>query len=377
MSADRPSGDNVGSPRFLYVFIVTLTPSGRRFDVLPGETVLEAAQRAGIALPYSCRAGVCGSCKATLIHGRCEYPRNPPVALDAHDRIEHAVLLCQAVPASDLTVQAREVTSVEDVARRELEVRVTHKWQLAPDVVGLHLRPAPGEANLIWLPGQYLDVLLDDGRRRPFSIANAPRADGTIELHVRHVAGGGFTSWVSEVLKEGDTLSIEGPLGTFVPREDSERPMIFMAGGTGFAPVKAIVEHFLELGTRRAMEVYWGARHVEDLYLRTLAEKWAASAPGLHFHAVLSGPGQAQRTGLRGGWVHEAVLEDHPDLSGHDVYMSGPPTMIEAGRKLFVEAGLPEARLYYDSFDYAPDVLAQILAGRAGITEEGLAGIGD
>jgi CDP-4-dehydro-6-deoxyglucose reductase, E3 len=349
------------------VFTVTLQSSGRRFDVLPGETVLEAAQRAGIALPYSCRSGVCGSCKATLLEGRCEYPFNPPTALDVHDRAHHAVLLCQAVPTSDLVLEAREVTSVEDVACRQLDVQVSRKWQLAPDVIGLHLQPASGELRLNWLPGQYLDVLLDEGRRRPFSIANGPQADGMIELHVRHVAGGGFTSWVSDVLKQGDTLRIEGPLGTFVPREDSERPMIFMAGGTGFAPVKAIIEHFLALGTRRSINLYWGARTAADLYQRALAERWAVVASNLRFHAVLSDPEQAQIAGMRAGLVHEAVLEDQPDLSGHDVYMSGPPAMIDAGRKLFLDAGLPEGWLYYDSFDYAPDVLAQILAGRAGL----------
>jgi CDP-4-dehydro-6-deoxyglucose reductase len=351
------------------VFKVTLT-NGRHFPVQSGETVLEAAQRAGIALPYSCRAGVCGSCKATLIEGRCHYPRNPPAALDARDRVQHAVLLCQAVPLTDLLVQAREVTSVEDIARRQMDVQVSRKWQLAPDVIGLHLQPAPGELRLNWLPGQYLDVLLDEGRRRPFSIANGPQADGMIELHVRHVAGGGFTSWVSDVLKEGDALRIEGPLGTFVPREDSERPMIFMAGGTGFAPVKAILDHFLALDTRRTIDVYWGARSVADLYMRAHAEQWAAAAHALRFHAVLSDAEQAAMAGLRAGLVHEAVLDDHPDLFGHDVYMSGPPAMIDAGRRLFVDAGLPEDRLYFDSFEYAPDVLAQILAGRAGIAVE-------
>jgi len=369
LSVDHPSGDNAASPRSVHVFTVTLSTSGRRFDVLPGETVLEAAQRAGIALPYSCRAGVCGSCKATLLKGRCEYPRNPPAALDVHDRAQHAVLLCQAVPASDLLVQAREVTSVEDIARRQLDVQVSRKWPLAPDVIGLQLQPVAGETRLNWLPGQYLDVLLEDGRRRPFSIANGPQADGAIELHVRHVAGGGFTSWVSDALQEGDRLRIEGPLGTFVPREDSERPMIFMAGGTGFAPVKAILEHFLALGTRRSIDFYWGARSEADLYQRALAAQWAATRHGLRFHPVVSDPEQAHDAALRIGLVHEAVLEDHPDLAGHDLYMSGPPAMVDAGRKLFIEAGLPEERLYYDSFEYAPDVLAQILAGRAGIAE--------
>ena len=351
------------------MFTITLHGSGRLFFAAPGETVLEAAQRAGIALPYSCRAGVCGSCKATLLDGRCAYPRNPPVALSGNAASERAILLCQAVPTSDLTIAAREVTSVEDIARRRLAVEVVAKQALAPDVTGLVLQPVAGGAPLNWLPGQYLDVLLEEGKRRPFSIASGPKADGSIELHVRHVAGGGFTSWVSGGLAVGDRLAIEGPLGTFVPREDSERPMIFMAGGTGFAPVKAIVEHFLALGTRRSMALYWGARSAGDLYLRALAGRWACEAPNLVFHPVLSDPEQAAAAGLRAGLVHEAVLEDQPDLAGHEVYMSGPPAMVDAGRRLFTEAGLPAERLFFDSFDYAPDVLAQILAGRAGIDE--------
>lgn len=351
------------------MFNVTISSSGRSFVAAPGETVLEAAQRAGIALPYSCRAGVCGSCKATLLQGRCDYPRNPPLALSGDPPSGHAILLCQAVPASDLAIEAREVTSVEDIARRRLRVVVAEKFALTPDVTGLRLLPAAGQRRLNRLPGQYLDVLLDDGKRRPFSIANGPQRDGAIELHVRHVTGGGFTSWVHDSARVGDLLTIEGPLGTFVPREDSERPMIFMAGGTGFAPVKAIVEHFLALGTRRSMRLYWGARSAADLYQRELAERWARQTPRLQFQAVLSDPEQAAAAGLRAGLVHEAVLQDQPDLSGHDVYMSGPPAMIDAGRKLFVEAGLPEDRLYFDSFDYAPDVLAQVLSGRAGIIE--------
>lgn len=349
------------------MFTVTLKTSGRRFSVTPGETVLEAAQRAGVALPYSCRAGVCGSCKAILLDGQCDYPRNPPLALDAGALAKHAVLLCQAVPRSDLLLQAREVTSVEDIARRQLDVVVTEKWRLADEVIGLRLLPAPGERPLRRLSGQYVDVLLDDGKRRPFSIANGPQADGMIELHVRHVAGGGFTSWVSDHLQVGDRLRIEGPLGTFVPREDSERPMIFMAGGTGFAPVKAVVEHFIALGTRRSMQLYWGARSEADLYLRALAEQWARDRPNLHFHAVVSDP--TQTVGLRSGLVHDAVLADQPDLSGYDLYMSGPPAMVDVALPLFLDAGLPEDRLYYDSFEYAPDVLAQIIAGRAGIRD--------
>ena len=344
--------------------IVTLAASGKHFEVQAGETVLEAAQRAGLALSYSCLAGVCGSCKATLISGECTYPRNPPAALSAAERARDAVLLCQAVPNSDLVIAAREVASVEDLPRRIVTAKVIDKQALAPDMVRLRLQTSP---RLRWLPGQYLDVLLEDGRRRAFSIALAPHLGPQLELHVRHVAGGGFTSYVFDELKPGETLRVEGPLGTFVPREDSERPMILVAGGAGFAPIKALVEHFLHLGTRRAMHLYWGARGATDLYLRELPSQWSRQAERLEWQAVLSDPESAKVEHVRAGLVHEAVLEDHPDLSAFDVYMSGPPAMIDAGRRAFVEAGLPEDRLYYDSFDYAPDVLAQILSNRAGI----------
>ncbi|MBS0558063.1 MAG: 2Fe-2S iron-sulfur cluster binding domain-containing protein [Proteobacteria bacterium] len=347
-------------------FTVTLQGSGKQFAVAEDESVLDAARRAGLALPYSCLSGVCGSCKATLVSGDCHYPHNPPRALNAAEVAHRQVLLCQAVPRSDLVVAAREVASVAAMPKRILDLAVLDKRLLAPDVMRLRLAPPHG-ASLNRLPGQYLDVLLPEGKRRAFSIANAPHTGREIELHVRHVAGGDFTRHVFADLEVGATLRVEGPLGTFVPREDSERPLLFVAGGTGFAPVKALIEHFLHLGTRRAMTLYWGARNEAELYLRNLPEIWTTVAPSLRFVPVISE--DTTDSGARRGLVHAAVLEDHPDLSTFDVYMSGPPALIDAGRRAFVAAGLPEDRLFYDSFDYAPDVLAAILRGRAGIAE--------
>jgi CDP-4-dehydro-6-deoxyglucose reductase len=345
-------------------FRVTLQASGKHFDVAADETVLDAARRAGLALPYSCLSGVCGSCKATLLEGDCHYPHNPPSALNAAEVARHQVLLCQAVPRSDLVVAAREVASVADIPRRALALRLIERDLLAPEVMRLTLQPPNGQI-LRRLPGQYLDVLLSAGRRRAFSIANAPHTGTAIELHVRHVAGGDFTHRVFTALAPGAVLRVEGPLGTFVPREDSERPIIFVAGGTGFAPIKALIEHFLHLGARRTMLLYWGARAPQDIYLRDLPQRWA-DAGLLRFITVIS-DAEKVTGGQRGGLVHEAVLEDHADLSAFDVYMSGPPALIDAGRRSFIQAGLHEDRLYYDSFDYAPDVLAQILNARAGI----------
>ncbi len=344
-------------------YTVTLQASGKQFEIADGETVLEAAQRSGLALPYSCLAGVCGSCKATLISGSFRYGGNPPTALSGAEQARGKILLCQAVACSDLVIAAREVASVADIPRRQLDLRVLEKSRVAEDVVQLMLEPEGGPLRR--LPGQYLDVLLPGGKRRAFSIANAPHTGTALELHVRHVAGGGFTSFVFEKLEVGMTLHGEGPLGTFVPREDSERPIIFVAGGTGFAPVKALIEHFLEIGTRREMTLVWGARSKAELYYPQLPQRWANGTPPVRFLPVISDPERS--AGLPVGLAHEAVLAEHPDLTDFDIYMSGPPALIDAGRHAFVDAGLPEDRLYYDSFDYAPDILAKILGSRAGI----------
>ncbi len=348
-------------------FRVCIQPSNKSFAVDEGETVLDGARRAGLALPYSCLGGVCGSCRATLISGHYAYPRQAPQALSAAERAHGDVLLCQAVPTSDLIVSAREVPSVAELPRRVLPARVVDKQLLADDVMLLGLQ-TPNAQPLRWLAGQYIDVLLPEGRRRAFSIANAPDAGGQrIELHVRRVPGGGFTQTVFDATPIGSLWRIEGPLGTFVPREDSERPIIFMAGGTGFAPIKAIIEHFIHLGSTRPMHLYWGARHTRDLYMPELPERWRSLHPGFAFSAVLSEADGDDRGEHRSGHVHEAVLADHADLAPYDLYMSGPPPMIEAARRGFIERGLDSDRLYYDSFEYAPEVIAAILAARAGL----------
>lgn len=343
---------------------VQLAGSAKSFDVAAGETVLAAARRAGLALPYSCLSGSCGSCKAQVIDGTVAYPYNPPEALSDSERAAGQALLCQAVPATNLTLAIREVEAIAGIPIRQLAVKVAAKHRLCEDVMELKLLPARREA-FNYLPGQYLDILLPEGKRRAFSIANAPSHGDTLDLHIRRVSGGGFTQFVFDELRLGQVLRIEAPLGTFVPREGGDRPIVLMAGGTGFAPIKAIVEHLLDGRTQRALHIYWGARHVSDLYLEELCRGWQASHPNVRYTPVLSEANALERNQYRSGPVHEAVLKDFPDLSRFDVYMSGPPPMIEAGRRAFVSANLPEDRLYYDSFDYAPDVLAALIRARS------------
>lgn len=349
---------------------VQLAGSGRSFTVEPGETVLAAARRAGLALPYSCLSGNCGSCKGQIVEGVVGYPFNPPEALSADERAAGEALLCQAVPASDLTVAIREVEAVAGIPIRQLPVKLVAKRLLCADVVELELRPAR-DAALRWLPGQYLDILLPEGKRRAFSIANRPGDGDCLHLHVRRVAGGGFTEYVFDELAVGKVLRIEAPLGTFVPREGGDRPIVLVAGGTGFAPIKALIEHWLAQGSQRPMHLYWGVRHHADLYLDELCRRWVEAHPLLRYTPVLSEADPLERHQYRSGPVHEAVLKDFPSLERFDVYMSGPPPMIEAGRRSFVAAGLPADRLYYDSFDYAPDVLAALIRARRAVQPEG------
>lgn len=344
-------------------FTVTNRATGSVFDVAPGETVLAGAWRAGVHLSYSCLNGTCAICHAQVVDGDWHYPYLPPSSLDAAQRERGEALLCQAVPRSDLTIIARETAALKDIVTRRLRVTVSRTDRLASDVLRLRLA-LPAGVTVDYLAGQYLDCLLPGGKRRAFSIAAAPRPGEDLELHVRQVPGGGFTDFLFREATIGTALDVELPLGTFFLRERSLRPVLCVAGGTGFAPIKAIIEQFLANGDGRPLTLYWGAKTRPELYLDALARRWAADHPQLRYVPVLSEATSGEPWSGRRGWVHEAVLADHPELRSFDLYMSGPPPLIEAGRREFLAAGLPEAHLFYDSFEFAPDVRALMLAGQ-------------
>jgi CDP-4-dehydro-6-deoxyglucose reductase len=328
-------------------FKVRVAPSGHQFSTEPGETVLEGALRQAVSLPYGCRNGRCGSCLGTLVSGAVDYPSGNTEALEGAPA--DACLVCQAVPRSDLVIKVREVEAIQDLEVRVLPCRVERIEHLSHDVLRMSLK-LPESQRLQFLAGQYLDFILASGHKRAFSIANAPHDDRLIELHIRRVPGGEFTDYVFEQLKEKAILRIEAPLGSFFLREQSDRPIILMGGGTGFAPLKGIVEHAFHIGVERPMHLYWGVRSRRDLYLPDLPERWAAEHPGFRYTPVLSEP-DPDWTG-RKGWVHDAVCEDYPDMGPFDLYMSGPPPMIIAAREAFERAGLSPAHMYYDSFEY-------------------------
>ena len=340
---------------------VTLVPSGKRFDVGDDETVLVAALRQGVHLPYGCRTGSCGTCRAHVRAGKSTYPDGPPLALTALEMKAGEALLCRAVPTTDLTLEASEITAMANLRVRAMPCRVAKLEKLAHDVMGLYLR-LPAVERMPFLPGQYIDVLLPDNHRRSFSLANPPHDDKLLELHVRNVPGGKFSGEVFQHLKEGALLRIQGPLGTFFLREDSTRPMIMMAGGTGYAPIQAMLRHLFEAGHTRPVAFYWGARARQDLYAEARLEAWARTQPGFRYIPVLSEPLPTDHWAGRTGLVHDAVLADFPDLSVYDIYLSGPPPMVTAARAGFPARGADPARIYSDSFEFPAEVRAALEA---------------
>lgn len=339
-------------------YTVRIQPHGRTLRVARGQPVLDAALAAGLNLPHSCKSGHCSSCRARLVSGEIRYGNGRPLGITATEQAAGQVLLCQARPVSDLTVEVRLVASVTEVEIKTLPCRIAQLAPLAPDVMQVMLR-LPAVERLRFHAGQYLDILLEGGRRRSFSIASPPHDSERLELHVRRVGGGGFTQRLfggtaGASLTVGSLLRIEGPIGQFTYR-DGPGPVLMVAGGTGFAPLKSMLRHVLETGIRRDIRFYWGARHAVDVYEEARVLEWTARHPQLAFRVVLSEATGRERGHRRTGWVHEAVLADHPDLSAFEVYAAGPPAMIEAMRTAFPRHGLPPDRLYFDSFDYAPD----------------------
>ena len=331
---------------------VTVQPSGHTFSVESSESVLDAALRQGIILPYGCRNGACGSCMGTVTAGSVDYPKGPPAALTATDTAQQQALFCQARPASDLNIQIREVDAARDIEVRTLPCRVNKLEHLAHDVIRIYLK-IPDTERLQFLAGQYIDVLLKDHAPRAFSIANAPHDDNFIELHIRNVSGGYFSDRVFNQMQEKAMLRFKGPLGTFFLREDTDRPAILIGGGTGFAPLKGMLEHAFHTGLEKPLHLYWGVRAKRDLYLEELPARWLQDHTNFSYTPVLSEPVPEDNWTGATGFVTDTVIRDYPDLSGHDIYMSGPPVMVEAGHKLFMQHGLDVSRFFSDAFEYA------------------------
>jgi CDP-4-dehydro-6-deoxyglucose reductase len=334
-------------------FKITIEPSGLQLLSEPGESILDAALRHGINLHYGCRNAVCGACKGLIIEGTVFYDGFETPGLGEDERRQSLALFCRAIPTSDIRIEAEHVISPKTIKINTIAARVDKIERMTPDILCLELR-LNDQKRLEFLAGQYIDILLQDGRRRSFSIANAPHMEDIIELHIRHNADGDYTHYIFNEMQENELLQIEGPFGSFYFRENSNHPIIFMAGGTGFGPIKAIIEHALAEGVARPMYLYRGARNAGDLYMNNRIMEWVQQS-NLNYIPVLSAANVADNWAGRTGLVHQAITADFKDLRNYEVYSCGPPAMVEAGRTAFLERGLPGDRYFCDAFEKAVD----------------------
>ena len=337
---------------------VTVRPAERTFEVARDEPILTAAIRAGIGLPYGCKDGACGSCKSRLLSGRVIHGVHQHKALPVAEEEAGLILTCCATPQTDCVIEARMVPGAGEFPVLKMPCRVMAIERPAPDVAVLKLQ-LPANQSFRFRAGQYVEFILRDGSRRSYSMANAPGQLGTppaIELHLRHMPGGKFTDHVFTAMKERDILRMEGPFGSFFLREDSDKPMILLASGTGFAPIKAIIEQLQHTNSQRHAVLYWGCRSKADLYLHEWAQQAAAALPNLSYIPVLSEPKPEDAWTGRTGFVHQAVMHDHPNLMNHQVYACGAPIMVESAHRDFVaKCGLPDDEFYADSFTSEAD----------------------
>ena len=335
-------------------FQTVIQPSGHDFPIEKHETILEAALKHGYTLPYSCQDGVCGTCKGKVVAGQVDYGKYQEDALSETEKAAGMALFCCAKPLSDLTIECREVNILKDIPVKTLPCRVQKMNRPAPDVMVLSLK-LPTNEHLQFLAGQYVDILLKDQKPRSFSLANPPHDEEFLELHIRNIAGGAFTQYVFETMKERDILRFKGPLGTFFLREDTDKPIILVASGTGFAPIKAIIEHALYIGIKRPMHFYWGGRKLADLYMLDKARNWENN--GIKFTPVLSEALPEDAWKGRTGFVHQAVLDDYSDLSAYEVYVCGSPVVVEAAHRDYsTQRGLPPEAFFSDAFTFTPKI---------------------
>ena len=338
---------------------ISLFKSDISFSVAPDQSLLDAALGASLNLPHSCKGGNCGSCRARLLQGEVYYPNGPPLGLSDAEVADGFVLLCQSYARSDVTIETPQITTPDQAVVKRLPVRIERAAPLSHDVMGLYLR-LPAAEEFRFQAGQYIDIMLPGGRRRSFSIASPPHDARVLELHVRRVAGGEFSAPLFDEDVHSALLTVEGPLGKFMYRPGAA-PMLLVGGGTGIAPLLSILRHVIENGIERDMTLYWGVRSERDLYAHAALENFAAGRPAaaraarLRYEPVLSEASPEWR-GSR-GLVHEAVLRSIADLERYDVYAAGPPAMIAAVRREFGRRGIDADRLFFDSFDYAPDTL--------------------
>jgi len=342
-------------------FLISIKPSERTFTAGTGETLLAAAIRQGVGLPYGCKDGACGSCKCKKLSGSVRHGEHQSKALSDEEEAAGMVLTCCATALGDVVLESRQVTQAGSFVVKKMPARLSLLERKSADVMLLRLQ-LPANESFNYHAGQYLDFILAGGLRRSYSMASAalaPGQGGVLELHVRHLPGGQFTDHVFGTMKEKEILRLEGPFGSFYLREDSSKPIVLLASGTGFAPIKAIIEHMKQKNITRPATLYWGGRRPQDLYLDDWVRTKLTEMPKLRYVPVISDALPEDHWSGRSGFVHHAVLQDLPDLSGHQVYACGVPVMVQSAQRDFMLAGLPADDFYADTFTSEADKLTK------------------
>ena len=333
-------------------FNITVQPSGRTFTAQVDEALLAAAMRNGIGLPYGCKDGACGSCKCKKLEGTVAQGTHQIKALSVEEAAQGFILTCCATALSDVVIESRNVTDESAFPIKKMPTRVASMAKASHDVMVVRLQ-LPAADVFKYHAGQYVEFLLRDGDRRAYSMGNAPHTQQEtpqLELHIRHTPGGKFTDHVFSAMKEKEILRVEGPFGSFYLREDSTKPMIMLASGTGFAPIKAMIEHMQFKSITRPAVLYWGGRRPADLYQQEWVLAKVAEMPNLTYVPVVSDAVPEDAWTGRTGFVHNAVLQDFADLSGHQVYACGAPIVVDSAQTAYIAAGLPEDEFFADSF---------------------------
>lgn len=334
---------------------LTLQPSGLEIDISEQDTILDAALRAKFNMPYGCRNGSCGNCKGRVLSGVVEHDDHALTALSEADREKGLALFCCARVKTDAVVECREIDAVRDIPTLTLPARVEKIDKVSSDVAVLTLRLPPSE-RFQFLAGQYIDIHASNGKKRSFSLASAPYESGSIELHIRHTPAGQFSEYVWNEMKEREILRFTGPLGSFFLRENSLKPILLIATGTGFAPIKGMLEQAFKNGIYRQVVLYWGARHLAEIYMPDLPERWQREYVNFTYIPVLSDPLDQDKWQGRTGLVHEAVLEDHGSFAAYQVYACGAPVMVEAAHEALTARGLPQEEFFSDAFFASKDI---------------------
>jgi len=320
---------------------VQIKPSGHEFFVDGNDSLLEAALRAGLALDYGCSAGSCGKCKAKILSGQVQKTRHADYVLSAAEKNAGVMLMCCNTAVVDLVIEAHEAHGAADMPLQEIEARVKAVSPVGDDMRLLHLQ-TPRSNRLRFLAGQSVSLLLPGGQRASCPVASCPCDDRNLQFHIRRRAGDAFAERVFDGLGAADSVRIEGPRGTFVLDEESSRPLVFIAGDSGFAPIKSLIEHAMALEAAESLSLVWIASAPGGHYLDNLCRSWGDALDDFRYVPLtLEGVASPEAVDR----ALQPMLQNHPALQDCDVYVAGPQALTHATEFMLLERGVPPAQL--------------------------------